>query len=136
MIETLRKDWPSLDAHIELAQSLFGAGGPERVRAWFAAQLDRVTDPDFAQLFAEHIALPGVAEADFNHRIVERGGLRLLGGIRFFGGDAARPFVEAIAWAQGLMAIEQAEEYALGATSLEDVYIRLTGDVTTMGHDR
>jgi hypothetical protein len=99
MIESLCKHWLSLRAHIQLAQSLFGPGGPARVEAWFAAQLDRVTDPDFAQLFAEHITLPGIAEADFNHRIVERDGLRLLGGIRFFGGDVARPFVEAIAWA-------------------------------------
>jgi ABC-2 type transport system ATP-binding protein len=36
----------------------------------------------------------------------------------------------AIAWAQQLMAAGVAEEYALGATSLEDVYIRLTGDVS------
>ena len=34
----------------------------------------------------------------------------------------------AIRWAQGLMDAGVAEEYALGATSLEDVYIRLTGD--------
>lgn len=34
---------------------------------------------------------------------------------------------EAIAWAQGMMAGGVAEEYALGATTLEDVYIRLTG---------
>lgn len=34
---------------------------------------------------------------------------------------------EAIAWAQGMKAGGVAEEYALGATTLEDVYIRLTG---------
>jgi ABC-2 type transport system ATP-binding protein len=34
-----------------------------------------------------------------------------------------------IDWAQGLMAQGLAEEYALAATSLEDAYIRLTGDV-------
>ena len=37
--------------------------------------------------------------------------------------DAAR----SIDWAQGLMAQGLAEEYGLGATSLEDAYIRLTG---------
>ena len=37
--------------------------------------------------------------------------------------DAAR----SIAWARGLLASDVAEEYALGATTLEDVYIRLTG---------
>ena len=42
---------------------------------------------------------------------------------------------KALEWAQGLIAAKQAEEYALGATSLEDVYIRLTGQVSTIGHD-
>jgi len=35
---------------------------------------------------------------------------------------------EGIAWAQGLMAEGIADEYALGATTLEDVYVRLTGE--------
>jgi ABC-2 type transport system ATP-binding protein len=35
-----------------------------------------------------------------------------------------------IVWAQGLIDQGIAEEYALGAATLEDVYIRLTGDVT------
>jgi len=35
----------------------------------------------------------------------------------------------AIGWAQELIGLRLAEEYALGATTLEDVYIRLTGDV-------
>ena len=34
-----------------------------------------------------------------------------------------------IGWAQELMGLGIAEEYALGSTTLEDVYIRLTGDV-------
>jgi ABC-2 type transport system ATP-binding protein len=42
---------------------------------------------------------------------------------------------KAIEWAQSLIGTNQAEEYALGATSLEDVYIRLTGEVSTIGHD-
>lgn len=33
----------------------------------------------------------------------------------------------AISWAQGLLGSGDAEEYALGATTLEDAYIRLTG---------
>ncbi|HXV70076.1 MAG TPA: ABC transporter ATP-binding protein [Acidimicrobiia bacterium] len=38
-----------------------------------------------------------------------------------------------IIWAQMLMGQGVAEEYALGATSLEDAYIKLTGDVTAEG---
>jgi ABC-2 type transport system ATP-binding protein len=36
-----------------------------------------------------------------------------------------------IGWAAGLIGDGIAEEYALGATTLEDVYIRLTGHVST-----
>ena len=39
-----------------------------------------------------------------------------------------------IAWAQRLMASGVAEEYALGATTLEDVYVRLTGHVSADGN--
>lgn len=37
-------------------------------------------------------------------------------------------------WAAGLMADGTAEEYALGATTLEDVYIRLTGHTSANEH--
>jgi ABC-2 type transport system ATP-binding protein len=42
--------------------------------------------------------------------------------------DAA---VTGIDWARDMMSGGTAEEYALGATTLEDVYIRLTGDVVS-----
>ena len=38
---------------------------------------------------------------------------------------------DGIGWAQHLMAQGVAEEYALGATTLEDIYIRLTGHTST-----
>jgi ABC-2 type transport system ATP-binding protein len=41
----------------------------------------------------------------------------------------------AIGWAQELVGLGLAEEYALGATTLEDVYIRLTGDVEGAGRE-
>jgi ABC-2 type transport system ATP-binding protein len=40
-----------------------------------------------------------------------------------------------IGWARDLIAAGVAEEYALGATTLEDVYIRLTGHVSADGGD-
>jgi ABC-2 type transport system ATP-binding protein len=43
--------------------------------------------------------------------------------------------VHAIGWAQELIGLGLAEEYALGATTLEDVYIRLTGDVEAAGRE-
>lgn len=44
--------------------------------------------------------------------------------------DAASAGID---WAVGLMATGTAEEYALGATTLEDVYIRLTGHTSQNG---
>jgi ABC-2 type transport system ATP-binding protein len=38
-----------------------------------------------------------------------------------------------IGWAEELIGLDVAEEYALGATTLEDVYIRLTGEVSGDG---
>ena len=79
--------WPSLAPIDALAARLLGpADGPAALDAWFA------------RLFAEHLDLPGIADDDYLHRIVEAQGLRVLGGIRFHGQDPTRPFVEAIAW--------------------------------------
>jgi ABC-2 type transport system ATP-binding protein len=46
--------------------------------------------------------------------------------------DAASAGID---WAVGLMGQGTAEEYALGATTLEDVYIRLTGHASANGED-
>jgi ABC-2 type transport system ATP-binding protein len=40
-----------------------------------------------------------------------------------------------IGWAEELIGLGVAEEYALGATTLEDVYIRLTGEVSSNDHE-
>jgi ABC-2 type transport system ATP-binding protein len=40
-----------------------------------------------------------------------------------------------IKWAQDLMSLGMAEEYALAATTLEDVYIRLTGHTSVDGNE-
>jgi ABC-2 type transport system ATP-binding protein len=45
-----------------------------------------------------------------------------------------RDITAGIQWAQGLIGGGQAEEYALGATSLEDVYIRMTGQTSVNTH--
>lgn len=80
-----------------LADRLFGSSAPVLLRAWFGEQIERITDPGFARRFSDHIVLPGVVPGDYNHRIVRsaRGGL--LGGIRFYGQDVTRPFVDIIA---------------------------------------
>ena len=92
-------DWPSLVGHRDLADRLFGPAGRDRVQDWFDRQCDRVDDPEFARLFTDHISLPGIAPADYAHRVVRAEGCRVLGGIRFFNGRVDRPFVELVAWA-------------------------------------
>ena len=90
-------DWPSLAPQVALADRLFGARGAKMLGVWLHEQAARITDPAFARLFSDHIDLPGVAPGDYNHRLVRAGRGRLLGGVRFYGKDLARPFVEVVA---------------------------------------
>ena len=89
--------WPSLRGQFALARRLFGAGGDRLVATWLAEQLAHVDDAAFADLFAEHLRKATIPARDYAHRVVDNDGLRLLGGIRFFNLDAARPFVDVIA---------------------------------------
>ena len=96
------KDWSSLAGQYALARRLHGnRDGPARMDSWFAEQRARIHDPAFAKGFADHIDLPGVAEGDYAHRLVRTSMGALLGGIRFFGRDVSRPFVEVVAHGYG-----------------------------------
>lgn len=89
--------WPSLADEFELSEALFGSRGPQLVSTWFAGEMARVDDMDFARLFSDHIDLPGVVGEDYLHRRIRTSSGTLLGGIRFYGRDITRPFVEVIA---------------------------------------
>ncbi|MFQ6549727.1 hypothetical protein AADZ90_017395 [Aestuariibius sp. 2305UL40-4] len=89
-------DWPSLQPQIALAQRL-GPPHEAALTAWLAEQDTRRTDPAFARLFSDHISLPGIAPGDYAHRLVRSRHGNLLGGIRFYGQDISRPFVEIVA---------------------------------------
>lgn len=86
--------WPSLAPQRALAQRLEMYASLER---WFDVQLARVDDLAFARRFSDHIDLPGIVSGDYAHRLVRTPRGRLLGGIRFYGHDLARPFVEVVA---------------------------------------
>ncbi len=88
--------WPSLTPQIALAERLFAGRGAALLDVWLDRQVARISDPDFARFFSDHIDLPGIAPSDYTHRLVRAGASRLLGGIRFYGHDPARPFVEVI----------------------------------------
>lgn len=89
--------WPSLCDEVDLAFALFGRRGRMLLDEWLAQQMSRTEDPAFAREFADHIDLPGVRTADYLHRLVTTSAGALLAGIRFYGRDITRPFVEIIA---------------------------------------
>jgi RimJ/RimL family protein N-acetyltransferase len=76
---------------------LFGGVGDRLLAAWLEEQVARINDPVFVRLFTDHIELPGVAPRDYAHRSVGSSHGALLGGIRFYGRDVQRPFVEIVA---------------------------------------
>jgi hypothetical protein len=88
--------WPSLADQVAAADTLFGERGYRLVEEWLATEVARVDNPNFARLFTEHIKLPGIAARDFTHRRVHSARGDLIGGIRFYGRDTSRPFVEVI----------------------------------------
>jgi len=90
-------DWPSLLPQVGIAERLLGPPGAARLQDWLEVQVDRINDPGFARLFADHIDLPGIVQADYGHRLIRTGAGDLLGGIRFYGRDLERPFVDVIA---------------------------------------
>lgn len=87
--------WPSLTDQGRLSEALFGTSAP--VAEWLAAQVRLVDDVDFAREFTAHMHLPGVTELEYSHRLVRTSRGDLLGGIRFYGRDISRPFVEVLA---------------------------------------
>ncbi|CDO05623.1 hypothetical protein C1S82_17775 [Mycolicibacterium cosmeticum] len=93
----LAAEWCSLHDELALADALYGPRGPAMVQRWFAHQVDRTSDMGFAREFADHIDLPGVRTADYLHRRIRCPAGKLLGGIRFYGRDIGRPFVEIVA---------------------------------------
>lgn len=94
---SLDSTWPSLRDELDLADSLYGRRGRALLGEWFAHQLVRTEDLAFAREFSDHVDLPGVLPSDYLHRRVTSSAGTLLGGIRFYGRDIGRPFIEIIA---------------------------------------
>ena len=86
----------SLREQRELALALFGPRGAHLVADWLDDEFAKVDDPAYVRLFTDHVRLPGVAPNEYAHRGVETSRGALLGGIRFYGRDVSRPFVEVV----------------------------------------
>lgn len=90
--------WSSLSDQITLASELFGPlTGEQKVADWLAEQLRLVEDTEFAEEFAGHVQLPGIKALDYTHRHIRTRHGELLGGIRFYSRNNARPFVDVLA---------------------------------------
>ncbi|WP_162938539.1 hypothetical protein [Mycobacterium kyogaense] len=89
--------WPSLRAQEVVAERLFGPSGVRKVAEWLAEQVGFVDDSAFAKTFSDHVHLPGIASLDYAHRHIRTGRGDLVGGIRFYSRNVARPFVEVVA---------------------------------------
>ena len=100
MATTVRREptaWPSFAHQLALAEQLYGAEGGGKVAGWLETQIERIGSAAFARLFSDHIDLPGVAPLDYAHRYVRSHAGSLIGGIRFYGHDLNRPFIEVVA---------------------------------------
>ncbi|AQT77991.1 hypothetical protein B1R94_00175 [Mycolicibacterium litorale] len=97
MVVGIVERWPSLADQVLVAQRLFGPSGPGKVGDWFTEQVGFVGDGDFARTFSDHVYLPGISSLDYAHRHVHTTKGDLLGGIRFYSRNLARPFVEVVA---------------------------------------
>lgn len=89
--------WPSLANQIEVAGRVFGISGVRRVEQWLDEQIGFVGDADFARTFSDHAQLPGILPLDYSHRHLRTTRGNVLGGIRFYSRDIARPFVDVLA---------------------------------------
>lgn len=65
---------------------------------WLAEQFDRGADPAFAERFRGIAQKSGAPAETFLHRVLDLGGTQVLAGIRFYGGDPDRPFLDLFAW--------------------------------------
>lgn len=90
--------WSSLADQVALANELFSSPiGEQKVAGWLAEQVRLIHDVDFAQEFAAHVQLPGIGPLEYAHRHVRTTHGELLGGIRFYARNTARPFVDVLA---------------------------------------
>ena len=89
----------SLQQYVEPLSQLIGPDAAwARLTAWLNAHLAKVDNATFADRFKSHFPVFNARPSDYTHRIVRTGDMDLLGGIRFYGGESAKPFVDIIAW--------------------------------------
>ena len=86
----------------EYAPALTRLLGPKTAEqaldAWLAEQIACVRNPTFANRFRAHFGVFSAPPSAYAHRVFDVDGQETLGGIRFYGGDRTKPFVDVLAW--------------------------------------
>jgi RimJ/RimL family protein N-acetyltransferase len=106
------------------------------LRVLLDAQLDLLGDRAWA---TDYRAMIGLCNPeDYANRIVEAAGSRVLCGIRFYGADATKPFVDVVAWVGGppiwdAVLREALDAYACFAPRAIRVYSSTAGSVRLFG---
>lgn len=122
--------WPSLVPDLDVENHLFGASST-LLSNWLERQFQLIDDPNFARLFSDNIDCFDVEPSAYNHRLIETKNGALLGGIRFYGLDIMRPFVEVVAHSfsqmDGLCGVVR-DEWAVFSPQ----FLRLTVAANTM----
>lgn len=88
----------SLDA-VRRSLAEISSDAEPAIERWLAAACARVGDLAFARQFAAQFDRFDAPPEAYAHRLAQIApGRRALGGVRFYGGDGARPFVDIVAW--------------------------------------
>lgn len=90
------------------------------VRTWLSAEtieenlleelnedLERLTSDALAAEFRHYCPVAGASPDDYKNRLLRVGGLELLTGIRFLGGDLSQPFVDVMYGSEAVLTSEQ-----------------------------
>lgn len=92
-------DFASTEPLTRALAPLVGAETAARwIDAWLAAETARIADPVYANAFAAHFDRFDAAPLDYARRMIDCGGRRVLAGVRFYGGDPNRAFVDLVAY--------------------------------------
>ncbi len=121
------------DASDQVVDALPAGVRRRQLGAWLDEAVSHVDDDLRARRFAQACPVSGLEHSAWKHRVVPFLDGALLAGIRFYGGDTARPFVDLLAWEPRVTALTDwapvvaAVARAFGDFGPESVRVRWPG---------
>jgi len=80
------------------ASDFLGEASEDKIRDWLVLEWSRCTDPEWAEIWMPvQAVLPHLHISDFLNRTIDIGDAAILAGVRFYGGDLDRAFVNIVA---------------------------------------